>query len=342
MPLMEQNEALSALQNPDFSRIQYPTFEKAEATRGTNGKIMNAIAKGVPSFLGGSADLSPSNKTDLKDMGIYPEGKNIRFGIREHAMGAISNAISLYGLFIPFNATFFVFSDYLKPAVRLAALMSLKNYFIWTHDSIGVGEDGPTHQPIEHLSQFRALPNFYVFRPAEASENVACWKKALELDAPCGFVLSRQKLQTLKAKVAVGDASRGGYMVKKREGATVTIIATGSEVMPSLQAACHLELAGIKANIVSVPCFDLFNEQNDSYKKEVVNPDTKVLAVEAGSGIEWYRYADEVLGMNSFGASGDANKLFEHFGFTIKGIKSAVFDMVGEEYKETEINDCKI
>ena len=343
-PLAEQNATLDILQNPDFSRIVFPTFEEGVgvATRDSNGQILNAISKALPGFIGGSADLTPSNKTELKNMGDFPHGKNIHFGIREHAMGAITNAMSLYGLFIPFSATFFVFSDYMKPAVRLAALMGLKNYFVWTHDSIGVGEDGPTHQPIEHLSQFRALPNFYVFRPADASENVASWKKALELDAPCGFVLSRQKLTTLKAKVDVGDASRGGYMVKKREGATVTIIATGSEVMPSLQAACHLELAGIKANVVSVPCFDLFNEQDESYRKEVVNSDTKVLAVEAGSGIEWYRYAHKVLGMNSFGASGDANKLFEHFGFTIKGIKSAVFDLVGKEYKETEINDCKI
>ncbi len=343
-PLAEQNATLEILQNPDFSRIQWPSFEEGAgfATRDSNGQILNAISKAIPSFIGGSADLSPSNKTDLKDMGIFPNGKNIYFGIREHAMGAISNAMSLYGLFIPFSATFFVFSDYMKPAVRLAALMSLKNYFIWTHDSIGVGEDGPTHQPIEHMSQFRALPNFYLFRPADASENVACWKKALELNAPSGFVLSRQKLKTLKSKVDVGDASRGGYMIKKREGATVTIMATGSEVMPSLQAACHLELAGIKANIVSVPCFDLFNEQEDAYKEQVVNPSTKVLAVEAGSGIEWYRYADEVQGMNSFGASGDANKLFEHFGFTVKGIKERVFEMVGQDYQETEIDDCKI
>jgi transketolase len=344
VPLVEQNKTLEVLQNPDFSRIQFPEFEEGVgvATRDSNGQILNAISKAIPGFIGGSADLSPSNKTELKGMGIFPNGKNIYFGIREHAMGAITNAMSLYGLFIPFSATFFVFSDYMKPAVRLAALMSLKNYFIWTHDSIGVGEDGPTHQPIEHLSQFRALPNFYVFRPADASENVACWKKALELDAPSGFVLSRQKLKTLKSKVDVGDASRGGYMVKKRDDATVTIVATGSEVMPSLQAACHLEVAGIKANVVSVPCFDLFNEQEESYRKSVVNPDTKVLAVEAGSGIEWYRYANVVLGMNSFGASGDANRLFEHFGFTVKGIKKAVFEMVGEDYKETEINDCKI
>ncbi len=343
-PLAEQNAILKALQNPDLSRIEWPVFEEGSkvATRDSNGQILNALAKALPSFIGGSADLAPSNKTTLKNMGDFPNGKNIHFGIREHAMGAIANAMSLYGLFIPFSATFFVFSDYMKPAVRLAALMRLNHYFIWTHDSIGVGEDGPTHQPIEHLTQFRALPNFYTFRPADATENVACWKKALELDAPCGFVLSRQGLKTLKSKVDVGDASHGGYMIKKREGATVTLMATGSEVMPCLQAACHLEVAGIKANVVSVPCFELFNEQNKDYKESVVNPETKVLAVEAASGIEWYRYADDVLGMEHFGASGDANILFKEFGFTIKGIKQRVFTMLGESYIETEIDNCTI
>ena len=343
-PLAEQNATLKALQNPDFSRIEWPTFEEGSkvATRDSNGQILNALAKALPSFIGGSADLAPSNKTTLKNMGDFPHGKNVHFGIREHAMGAISNAMSLYGLFIPFSATFFVFSDYMKPAVRLAALMRLKHYFIWTHDSIGVGEDGPTHQPIEHLTQFRALPNFYTFRPADATENVACWKKALELDAPCGFVLSRQGLKTLKSKVDVGDASHGGYMIKKREGATVTLMATGSEVMPCLQAACHLEVAGIKANVVSVPCFELFNEQESSYYDKVIDKTTKVLAVEAASGIEWYRYADDVLGMDHFGASGDANVLFKEFGFTIKGIKQRVFAMLGESYIETEIDNCKI
>ena len=343
-PLAEQNATLELLLNPDFSRIQWPSFEEgsAVATRDSNGQILNAMSKALPGFVGGSADLSPSNKTKLKGMGDFPNGKNMHFGIREHAMAAITNAMSLYGLFIPFNATFFVFSDYMKPSVRLAALMGLKNYFIWTHDSIGVGEDGPTHQPIEHISQFRALPNFYLFRPADASENVACWKKALELDAPCGFVLSRQKLKTLKSKVDVGDASFGGYMIKKREGAIVTIMASGSEVMPSLQAACHLEITGIKANVVSVPCFDLFNEQDDDYKKKIVYPSTKVLAVEAASGIEWYRYADDVLCMNNFGASGDANLLFEKFGFTIKGIKQRVFKLLDREYAISEIDNCKI
>ena len=343
-PLAEQNATLKALQNPDFSRIEWPSFEEGSkvATRDSNGQILNALAKALPSFIGGSADLAPSNKTTLKNMGDFPHGKNVHFGIREHAMGAISNAMSLYGLFIPFSATFFVFSDYMKPAVRLAALMRLKHYFIWTHDSIGVGEDGPTHQPIEHLTQFRALPNFYTFRPADATENIACWKKALTLDAPCGFVLSRQGLTTLKSKVDVGDASRGGYMIKKREGASVTLMATGSEVMPCLQAACHLELAGIKANVVSVPCMELFNEQESSYHDKVIDKSTKVLAVEAASGIEWYRYADEVLGMDHFGASGDANILFKAFGFTIKGIKQRVFDMLGTSYIETEIDNCKI
>jgi transketolase len=343
-PLKEQSEALKVLQNPDYSKIEWPKFEAGVkiATRESNHQILNAIAKALPGFLGGSADLAPSNKTTLKNMGDFPKGRNIHFGIREHAMGAICNAISLYGLFIPFSATFFVFSDYMKPSVRLAALMGLKHYFIWTHDSIGVGEDGPTHQPIEQLTQFRALPNFYTFRPADASENVACWKKALELDKPCGFVLSRQGLTTLKPHFDFGDPSRGGYLIKKRDNAEVTILATGSEVMTSLQAACHLDEAGIKVNVVSIPCFELFCEQDKEYIKSVIDPKSAILAVEAGSGLEWYRYADEVLGISRFGASGDANRLFEEFGFTIRGIKEKVFDMLDRPYIETTINNCKI
>ncbi len=344
LPLKEQNSALEVLLNPDFSRVKWPTFEagKSVATRESNGQILNAIAKALPNFIGGSADLAPSNKSELKDMGYFPNGRNIHFGIREHSMAAICNAMSLYGLFIPFSATFFVFSDYMKPAVRIAALMGIKNYFLWTHDSIGVGEDGPTHQPIEQLSQFRALPNFYTFRPADATENIASWKVALELNAPCGFVLSRQGLKTLKPTADVGDATRGGYMIKKRENARVTIIATGSEVMPSLQAGCHLEEVGINANIVSVPCYELFCEQDEEYQNSVIDSSTLILAVEASSGAEWYRFADRVLGMESFGASGPANELFKHYNFTIKGIKEAVFKMLDMPYKESKINDCKI
>ncbi len=345
-PLMEQNEALNALLNPDFSKISWPAFEDSSkvATRDSNGQILNAIARAVPGFVGGSADLAPSNKSFLKDMGYFPAGRNIHFGIREHAMAAMTNAISLYGLFMPFSATFFIFSDYLKPAARLSALMKIQNFFVWTHDSIGVGEDGPTHQPIEQLSQFRAMPNFYTFRPADASENVECWKKALSMkNSPSAFVLSRQKLQTLKAgEVEFGEVANGGYLVKKRENATLTIIASGSELMPSLKAACHLEIAGINANVVSVPCFDLFIEQDREYIDRVIDPKTKVLAVEAASGNEWYRFADDVLGMNSFGASAPADELFKKFGFTIKGIKQRAMALMNKEYVETEAKGQKL
>ncbi len=339
-PLPEQEEALKLLLNPDFSKIEWPSFDdtKEMATRDSNGVILNAIAKAVPGFLGGSADLAPSNKTVLKDMGDFPKGKNIHFGIREHSMAAITNAMALYGTIIPFNATFFVFSDYLKPAARVAALTSIKNYFIWTHDSIGVGEDGPTHEPIEQLSQFRAMPNFYVWRPADATENVEAWKVAIGMDKPSAFVLSRQKLKTLKPKRDFGDVSHGAYIVKKREGATLTIIASGSELMPSLMAGCYLEKMGVKANIVSMPCFDLFNEQSSEYKEKVIDPNTKVLAVEAARGLELYRYANDVLGMESFGASAPANELFEKFGFTIGNIKARACKLLGVENRLVTID----
>ncbi len=318
----EKQELLDKLLNPDFSTIEFPSFEAGDkiATRDSNGKILNTIAKALPGFLGGSADLAPSNKTELKGFGDFCKGRNIHFGIREHSMAAICNAMSLYGLFIPFSATFFIFSDYLKPSARLAALMGLKHYFIWTHDSIGVGEDGPTHQPIEQLSQFRALPNFYVYRPADASENVKCWKQALSSNSPAGFVLSRQGLEVLKDTRDYGDVENGGYLLKNRDGAKITLIASGSEVTLALKAGCELEKVGIKANIVSVPCFDKLNEQNKEYIDTIIKPETKTLAIEAGSGIEWYKYADEVLCMQSFGASGKAESLFEKFGFSVENI----------------------
>ncbi len=338
-PLAEQNAALDRLLNPDISAIDYPDFsEVAEvATRDSNGQILNAIAKALPGFIGGSADLSPSNKTTLKDMGDFPYGKNIHFGIREHSMAAITNAMALYGTVIPFNATFFVFSDYQKPSVRIAALTGIQNFFVWTHDSIGVGEDGPTHEPIEQISQFRAMPGFYLWRPADATENVAAWKTALTMQAPHGFVLSRQKLKTLKPTRDFGEPSRGAYIIKQREGATLTIMASGSEVMPSLQAGCFLEQMGINANIVSVPCFDLFNEQDEAYKQAVIKPETKVLAVEAARATEYYQYADDVLGMETFGASAPAGELFKRYGFTIKGIKQRAAKLMGVENKAITI-----
>jgi transketolase len=343
-PLIEQNIALEKLLNPDFSSIEFPDFtnDKEMATRDSNGKILNAIATAIPSFLGGSADLAPSNKTDLKNMGDFPKGRNLHFGIREHAMAAITNAMALYGTTIPFNATFFVFSDYMKPSARIAALTGIQNFFVWTHDSIGVGEDGPTHEPIEHISQFRALPNFYVWRPADATENVEAWKTALTMQAPHGFVLSRQKLKTLKPKRDFGEVSKGAYIVKKRKDANFTLMASGSELMPCLKAACHLAVLGIKANVVSVPCLDLFNEQDAEYKAGVVDPNTKVLAVEAATAAEFYRYADDVLGMETFGASAPAGLLFEKFGFTQEGIMKRACKLMDVEYREVELGECKL
>ncbi len=316
--------------NPDYSKIEYPDFSETDkiATRDSNHKILNSIAQAIPSFMGGSADLAPSNKTELLGMGDFPKGRNLHFGIKEHSMAAIANAMNIYGLFKVFSATFFIFSDYLKPAARVAALSHIPQHFIWSHDSIGVGEDGATHQPIEQLSQFRAMPNFYTFRPADATENIACWEKALTMNAPTAFVTSRQGLTVLKPERDFGEVANGGYLLKKREDATVTLMASGSEVFLALQTACHLEEDGIKANIVSVPCFDLLCEQDKEYINTIIDPNTKVIAIEAATATEYYRFADEVIGMTTFGESGPAGELFEKFGFTINGLKAKIKEMV--------------
>jgi len=324
LPLAEQNVALERLQNPDTSCIQWPIFDAGDATRSTNGKVMNAIARAIPGFIGGSADLGPSNKTELKDMGEFPKGRNIHFGIREHAMAAITNAMALYGPLMPFSATFFVFSDYMKPAVRIAALSGIQHFFIWTHDSIGVGEDGPTHQPIEHLSQFRALPNFYVWRPADGNENVEAWKSALQMkNSPSAFVASRQKLSLLPPPV-LGSAANGGYMLQEDENAVLTIMASGSEVETAMKVRELLNAKNIPVNVVSVPCFDLLVEQDSSYIESILKQDTKIVAIEAARGLEWYKFADEVISMESFGASAPAEKLFEKFGFTEEKIAASI------------------
>lgn len=324
LPLVEQNEAYEQLLNPDFSRIQWPSFEKADATRNTNGIILNAIAKAIPGFLGGSADLGPSNKTELANMGDFPKGKNIHFGIREHAMASITNAMALYGPLMPYSATFFVFSDYLKPSARIAALSGIQHFFVWTHDSIGVGEDGPTHQPIEHLSQFRALPNFYVYRPADGAENVKCWQKALSMKtSPSAFVCSRQNLPILPSAVC-GDVENGGYLLVERTDATVTLMASGSEVGLAIETAELLSSRGVAANVVSVPCFDLLLEQPQSYIDSIIKPGTKRVAIEAARGLEWYRFAETVVAMDGFGASAPADKLFEKFGFSAQAIAAKI------------------
>ncbi|WP_162165453.1 transketolase [Campylobacter fetus] len=318
----EKKELLNTLLNPDFSKIDFPNLKGEKlATRDSNGKILNALAAALPGFIGGSADLAPSNKTELKGFGDFPNGKNMHFGIREHAMGAICNAYARYGLFLPFSATFFIFSDYLKASARIAALMGIKHFFVWTHDSIGVGEDGPTHEPIEQLSTFRAMPNFYSFRPADGNENVECWKTALNLNAPSAFVCSRQALPPLD-EPKFGDVKNGAYLLKQASNPKITLVASGSEVGLCLEAAGILDSEGIETNVVSAPCFDLLLEQDKDYVNTIFNPSTKVLAVEAASALEWYKYADDVLRMRTFGASAPANELFKYFGFTAANVAS--------------------
>ncbi|GAA8545342.1 transketolase [Helicobacter pylori] len=312
-------EKIHALKNFDFNAINYPAFKKGEslATRVSNGMILNAIAKECEGFLGGSADLAPSNNTHLKHSGDFPLGQNLHFGIREHAMGAITNALAAYGLFVPFCATFFVFSDYLMPSMRLSALMKLKALFIFTHDSIGVGEDGATHQPIEQLSHLRALPHFYAFRPSDAFENKACMQVALSLNAPSALILSRQNLPVLD-EVSKEQVLKGAYVKHHSKDPIITLVASGSEVSLALESAQILERENIPTQVVSAPCFDLLIEQDESYLKELFKG--KVLVIEASRAIEWYRFADKIIGIDSFGSSAKGDKLFEKFGFSVENV----------------------
>ncbi|MGN8410993.1 transketolase [Helicobacter pylori] len=312
-------EKIHALKDFDFNTIHYPTFKKGEslATRVSNGMILNSISKECEGFLGGSADLAPSNNTHLKHSGDFPLGQNLHFGIREHAMGAITNALAAYGLFVPFCATFFVFSDYLMPSMRLSALMKLKALFIFTHDSIGVGEDGATHQPVEQLSHLRALPHFYAFRPSDAFENKACMQVALSLNAPSALILSRQNLPVLD-EVSKEQVLKGAYVKHHSRDPIITLVASGSEVSLALESTKILERENIPTQVVSVPCFDLLIEQDENYLKELFKG--KVLVIEASRAIEWYRFADKIIGMDSFGSSAKGDKLFEKFGFSVENI----------------------
>ena len=322
-------ESLSAPIASKLDSISYPTFTQGDslATRVSNGKILNAIAKALPNFIGGSADLAPSNNTALLDSSDFPSGNNLHFGIREHSMGAICNAFANYGLFLPFCATFFVFSDYMSASVRIASIMRAKVFYIFTHDSIGVGA---THQPIEQLSHFRAMPNLLVFRPADAQENIACWQVALGSSAPSAFVLSRQNLPVLEP-VAKAQAQKGGYVKKDSSldnQAQITLLASGSEVSLCLQAQELLESSGIATRVVSMPCFELLCEQDSSYHKELFAG--KVLAVEAARGNELYRFADSVLGLDSFGKSAKGEQLFTHFGLSAEHIATIAKDLAKE------------
>ena len=312
-----------------------PVFEagKDVATRTASGHVINAIAKALPEFWGGSADLADSNMTTIEGGNSFlpassamknadPYGRIIHFGIREHAMGSILNGISLHGLSRSFGGTFAVFSDYMRPSVRLAAIMDIPTTFVWTHDSIGVGEDGPTHQPIEHFAALRAIPNFAVIRPADANEVTQAWKSVIKRNKPAGFLLSRQNLRTVDRTThgAAAGVDKGAYILKEASSTpTVTIIATGSEVGIALDAQIALEASGVATRVVSAPCLEWFNEEPASYRESVLPSSSLRVSIEAGIALGWREYVGDsgiIVSLDHWGASAAAGKLFTEFGLT--------------------------
>jgi len=299
--------------------------DAADATRKLSQAVLQKAAALVPALAGGSADLAESNLTDIKGAGGVKAGdyagRNVHYGIREHAMGAITNGLAYDGLFIPFGATFLIFSDYMRPPVRLAALSGLQSIFVWTHDSIFLGEDGPTHQPVEQLGALRAIPQLHVVRPADGLETAAAWAHALERrDGPTALVLTRQKLPKLtRSSSDTAGLFRGGYVLHEAPGATVTIVATGSEVGAAQGALPLLAAKGIQARLVSMPCLQCFDAQPAAYREAVLPAAHRIAVVEAARGLEWWRFAGKdglVIGIDRFGASAPEKALVEEFGFT--------------------------
>jgi len=317
----------------------FPADPKGKATRVISGTVLNAIAQQVPNLLGGSADLAPSNKTVINGENDFQAdnylGRNLRFGVREHGMGSILNGMALHGGVIPYGGTFLIFSDYMRPAIRLAALMGLKVIYIFTHDSIGLGEDGPTHQPIEQLTALRAIPNLKVIRPCDANETAEAWKIAMQSNGgPVALALTRQGLPVLD-RTEYGPAAglaRGAYLLQDVDSGKpdIILIASGSEVAIALDACRELEKKGKGVRVVSMPSWELFEEQPEDYRRKVLPPEIKTrVAVEAGISQGWHRYVGsrgDVIGVDHFGASAPAKVLFEKFGintqaqgFTVHG-----------------------
>lgn len=325
-----------ALAEDSFEDFElWQKFSKADATRNAGGVFMNAISEVVPNLFGGSADLNGSTKTYLKGMGDFTattSGSNVYYGVREHAMGSIMNGIALHGGLRAYGATFMVFSDYMKPAIRLAALMKLPVIYVFTHDSIGVGEDGPTHQPIEHLLMLRSIPNLTVYRPADPKETAICWIEALKhSEGPSAIVLSRQTLPVLEG-VSRG-AHYGGYVLSKAVApAQGLLIGTGSEVSILMEAQRLLEIDNISVDVVSMPSQELFMRQNHSYREQVLPPQIrKRIVLEAGVTLGWERFATEeglVIGLNHFGESAPAEELYRHFGLTAEHVVSALKQLI--------------
>lgn len=333
--LADELRRMRAGEMPEHWQEQLPSFDadaKGVASRAAGGEVLNAFAKQIPWLLGGSADLSPSTKTNLTfdDAGRFSAenygGRNLHFGIREHAMGAIANGMALSYL-RPYTSTFLVFSDYMKPPIRLAAIMELPVVFVFTHDSIGVGEDGPTHQPIEHLTQLRATPGLLTLRPGDANETLEAWKIALaQTHRPTCVVLSRQNLPTLDRTkyAAASGTSRGAYVLAGADKPQVILMATGSEVSLAVEAYEQLKTEGVAAQVVSMPSWELFEEQDQAYRDSVLPPAVKArLVVEQAGPLGWDRYVGQTgakVVMNSFGASAPLSKLQAKFGFTLDNV----------------------
>jgi transketolase len=320
-----------------------PVFESGKdvATRAASGKVINAISGVLPEFWGGSADLAESNNTTIEGgdsflpkssqmKGANPYGRIIHFGIREHAMGSILNGITLHGLSRAFGGTFAVFSDYMRPSVRLAALMNIPTTFVWTHDSIGLGEDGPTHQPIEHLAALRAIPNFATVRPADANEVAQAWKSILLRQQPAGILLSRQNLPVFDRSICASaqGVDKGAYiLVPAPSKAEVVIIATGSEVSLAVKSAEALNAQGISTQVVSAPCLEWFNQESESYRASVMPSSALRVSIEAGIAQGWREYVGDsgvIISLDHYGASASASQLFTEFGFTVENVVAQV------------------
>jgi transketolase len=331
---------------PDGWSANLPVFapDKPLATRSSSGQVLNAIAKKIPTLIGGSADLNPSTDTALKTFGDFQNphfktegaqglvgggsnyaGRNIAYGVREHAMGSIASGLALHGGVIPFTATFMQFSDYMRPGIRLASLMEQRVIYVFTHDSVFLGEDGPTHQPVEQLAALRAIPNLHVIRPADANEVSIAWQLAIErTHGPTALIFTRQAVPTFdRSKVNSADGvRRGGYVLIDAEGAPdVILIATGSEVQLAVGAHVELSKQNVKARVVSLPCWELFDEQPQDYRDSVLPPSIKKrLSIEAGVSFGWSKYAAQSLSIDRFGASAPAKVIAEKFGFTIENV----------------------
>ncbi len=337
----ENYKLFKKIENKDFDAklldLNNFKFPDSIATRSASAMVLDKIFENTPSLIGGSADLTPSNNTKPKEVVPFSaedrKGRYIHYGIREHGMAGIMNGLALYNGFIPFGGTFLVFSDYMRPSIRMAALMKQQCIFVFTHDSIGLGEDGPTHQPVEQIASLRLIPNVINFRPMDANETVIAWKVAIENHtSPTNIILSRQKLPTIKGGASAENATKGAYVLKEDDNYQVILMASGSEVQTTLEAKELLNKRGINVRVVSMPSMELFEKQSKAYKNSVIDANCSArVAVEAGKSDSWYKYVGEkgiVLGIDDFGASAPYQKLYQEFGITPDNVVEKVLTLI--------------